>query len=932
MSLNNYRFGKLGPPPKRYSPEWENRLRLYLEELGGRMQAQNGGSISVQGFAEEGAGTELDPFIIYIEETYDQISRYVDSGSLPATIVGDARYTNFPYGLTVWWYNPDSDWDLYFGISWIAVKTRDEITIGPYKIQPPNYYTGVGGGFPAYIDWTTVYEQVDNGNPTWITLATSGVEDWWSVTPGGLLGQMDVYPAQVAENYALVFRDQGIVNGTGAEGIFRAFPTAVVTLGSLVGTPPIEIAGDGVTISIDGLTTVGTAGQIPASTGSAWQYLTTSGGLEVSGTALRIADLGVATGKLAAGAVTFAKLQNISTDTLVGRDAASSGDATEISVTGGIEFTTGNAIRVNATNIATGVLPRTYGGTGLDGTATGPGVLYQGAGTVFAVGTAQAIYGGTGWASYTAGDILAAQSSTALVKVPGNTTTTRKFAVSQGNGVDASVPTWDTLDAGDLPAHNHTLVDVTDVTASAAEVNILTGATVTTAELNVLDGIPATLTATELGYVDGVASALQPQLDGKQPLDTQLTQIAALGTSANEMLYTTSANTWGVTTLSSFARTILDDVTDSAVRSTINAAASTHTHAASDITSGTFDAARYANGTITFAKLQNMVEDAILGRASGAGTGEPTVIAVGAGLTTGAGDLAVTIGTEVQAYDATLTSIAALGTAADRMAYTTGIDTWAEAAITSAGRALLDDADATAQLVTLGLTATAAELNLLDLSGLTSGHVLRATGASSAAFGALVGTDLPWTGTANYVGYWSGTNTLTGDIDLQFDGTHFGLGTAPTSGVRMHVKNTAEGAVCERQECAFNATATNFQRDERHDDLLTTTASAATIVDLATTSNRVYYIEVVAQGWQTSGGTGSAGDTQVMKVRVRVKNVAGTLTIGTPVVTFGPDGDFTTAVMSWTNPSGTTLRQRIAGVTNRNISWHFWTTIWEAGA
>ncbi len=47
-----------------------------------------------------------------------------------------------------------------------------------------------------------------------------------------------------------------------------------------------------------------------------------------------------------------------------------------------------------------------------------------------------------------------------------------------------------------------TLSDITDVTASATEVNVL-------------DGIPATLTATELGYVDGVTSSIQSQLDSK---------------------------------------------------------------------------------------------------------------------------------------------------------------------------------------------------------------------------------------------------------------------------------------------------------------------------------------------------------------------------------------------------------------------------------
>ena len=53
--------------------------------------------------------------------------------------------------------------------------------------------------------------------------------------------------------------------------------------------------------------------------------------------------------------------------------------------------------------------------------------------------------------------------------------------------------------------------------------------TSTATELNVLDGIPTGLTATELGYVDGVTSGIQAQLDGKQPLDSELTELATMG-------------------------------------------------------------------------------------------------------------------------------------------------------------------------------------------------------------------------------------------------------------------------------------------------------------------------------------------------------------------------------------------------------------------
>lgn len=75
--------------------------------------------------------------------------------------------------------------------------------------------------------------------------------------------------------------------------------------------------------------------------------------------------------------------------------------------------------------------------------------------------------------------------------------------------------------------------------------------------------------------------------------------------------------------------------------------------------------------------------------------------------------LGVVIGTNVQAFDATLTSIAGLGTAADKIAYTTGVDTWAETALTSFIRTLLDDADQATARATLGVS----DENIQDMIG-----------------------------------------------------------------------------------------------------------------------------------------------------------------------------------------------------------------------
>lgn len=91
------------------------------------------------------------------------------------------------------------------------------------------------------------------------------------------------------------------------------------------------------------------------------------------------------------------------------------------------------------------------------------------------------------------------------------------------------------------------------------------------------------------------------------------------------------------------------------------------------------------------------------------------------------------VGSDVQAYDAGLASIAGLTTAANKMIYTTALDTYAVTDLTAAGRALLDDADAAAQLVTLGAQASDATLTSLSGLSLSQGDILYATAADTLA-------------------------------------------------------------------------------------------------------------------------------------------------------------------------------------------------------
>jgi len=76
--------------------------------------------------------------------------------------------------------------------------------------------------------------------------------------------------------------------------------------------------------------------------------------------------------------------------------------------------------------------------------------------------------------------------------------------------------------------------------------------------------------------------------------------------------------------------------------------------------------------------------------------------------------LTTAIGVTVQGYDATLAALAALATAADRMIYATGLDTFSTTPLTAFARTLLDDADAAAARATLGVAEPASQQQAED--------------------------------------------------------------------------------------------------------------------------------------------------------------------------------------------------------------------------
>lgn len=233
--------------------------------------------------------------------------------------------------------------------------------------------------------------------------------------------------------------------------------------------------------------------------------------------------------------------------------------------------------------------------------------------------------------------------------------------------------------------------------------------------------------------------------------NANLGALAALVLAANKLIYATGPGALATSDLTAFARSILDDGDAATARATLGVTIGTNVQA--------FDATLTALASVVTAANKLIYSTGVDTFATADLTAFARSILDDGDAATARATLGLTIGTNVQAFDATLSALAAVAATADKLIYATGVDTFSTTDITAFARALLDDADAAAARATLGLVIGT------NVQGYSAGLASLAA-LTTTAFGRSVLEVADAAGLRALAGLVIGTNVQAYDADL----------------------------------------------------------------------------------------------------------------------------------------------------------------------
>lgn len=293
--------------------------------------------------------------------------------------------------------------------------------------------------------------------------------------------------------------------------------------------------------------------------------------------------------------------------------------------------------------------------------------------------------------------VIAASSVTGLASVA----TTGAYSGLTGLPTLGSIASQD---AGSIALSGGT---ITGVAIDAVNPTISGGTIVGITDLAIADGGTGASTAASARANLGLAVGIDVQAH-----DDVLDGLPGAYSSTDSIAYASAPSTVASTSLTSLGRTIVGQSTASGVRAAIGLDSMAQQGAGSVAISG---------GTIT-----GIADLAI----ADGGTGASTASAART-------NLGVAIGTDVQAYDPALASIAGLSTSADQLIYTTASDTYTTTQLAGYMRGLLasgNSASAARSVLELGSLATA---NIVGSGNIDNGVIV----GSMVASGALISSN-----------------------------------------------------------------------------------------------------------------------------------------------------------------------------------------------